>query len=284
MESDCNAHSRHDVDESKALAISKRLRFEVFKRDSFACQYCGAQAPAVLLHVDHIQPRSKDGTSDLTNLITACESCNLGKSNITLSDDSAVVKRKKQLDQLQERREQLELMFEWHKELLEIESEAVDKAADFFVELSGINDIHVNDHGRSSLQKNIRTFGLSEVITSISESLLAYGKDSPDGGLTVESVKESFGKIGPICAVRKKQTSEPYLKALYYIRGILRNRVSSTAGYEDGRCIGALRHAASVSVPVEAIQDLACRVTSWREFYSNLCFMERDYGHQRKAG
>ena len=25
--------------------ISKKLRFEVFKRDSFTCQYCGSKAP-----------------------------------------------------------------------------------------------------------------------------------------------------------------------------------------------------------------------------------------------
>ena len=63
--------------------ISKRIRFEVFKRDYFTCQYCGAQAPAVLLHADHIHPRSKGGDDELMNLVTACESCNLGKSNVS---------------------------------------------------------------------------------------------------------------------------------------------------------------------------------------------------------
>lgn len=32
-------------------AISKRTRFEVFKRDNFTCQYCGKSAPNVLLDV-----------------------------------------------------------------------------------------------------------------------------------------------------------------------------------------------------------------------------------------
>ena len=39
--------------------ISKRVRFEVFKRDNFKCQYCGSEAPRVVLHVDHINPASK---------------------------------------------------------------------------------------------------------------------------------------------------------------------------------------------------------------------------------
>lgn len=54
-------------------ALSKSIRFEVFKRDSFKCQYCGGEAPNVLLHVDHIEPVSKGGTNDITNLITSGE-------------------------------------------------------------------------------------------------------------------------------------------------------------------------------------------------------------------
>ena len=31
----------------KRRAVSKKLRFEIFKRDSFTCQYCGRKAPDV---------------------------------------------------------------------------------------------------------------------------------------------------------------------------------------------------------------------------------------------
>lgn len=65
--------------------ISKRVRFEVFKRDLFKCAYCGRTPPAVVLHVDHIHPVSKGGKNTQDNLITACFDCNLGKSNISLS-------------------------------------------------------------------------------------------------------------------------------------------------------------------------------------------------------
>jgi hypothetical protein len=66
-------------------AISKRVRFEVFKRDQFTCQYCGAHPPGVILHVDHIDPVANGGGNDADNLTTACESCNLGKGAVTLS-------------------------------------------------------------------------------------------------------------------------------------------------------------------------------------------------------
>lgn len=57
------------------------VRFKVLNRDSFTCQYCGQKAPNVELHVDHVIPRSKGGLSSIDNLVTACQDCNLGKSN-----------------------------------------------------------------------------------------------------------------------------------------------------------------------------------------------------------
>lgn len=67
-------------------SISKKKRFEVFKRDGFKCQYCGAHPPAVILHVDHINPVANGGKNHIDNLITACEPCNLGKGARQLSD------------------------------------------------------------------------------------------------------------------------------------------------------------------------------------------------------
>lgn len=66
-------------------AISKRSRFEVFKRDGFVCQYCGNHPPEVVLEVDHIDPVSKGGTDERDNLITSCFNCNRGKSDVLLS-------------------------------------------------------------------------------------------------------------------------------------------------------------------------------------------------------
>jgi 5-methylcytosine-specific restriction endonuclease McrA len=53
-------------------SISKTIRFEGIKRDSFNCQYFGNK----VLDVDHIQPVSQGGTNDLPELITSCFDCN----------------------------------------------------------------------------------------------------------------------------------------------------------------------------------------------------------------
>jgi len=65
-------------------STGKRLRFEVFKRDHFTCQYCGAQPPAIVLVADHIDPVAAGGETTIENLITACEPCNQGKADRSL--------------------------------------------------------------------------------------------------------------------------------------------------------------------------------------------------------
>ncbi len=71
---------------SERIHISKRVRFEVFKRDGFCCQYCGAHPPAVVLEVDHITPVVEGGENDMDNLVTACFACNRGKAANLLTD------------------------------------------------------------------------------------------------------------------------------------------------------------------------------------------------------
>jgi hypothetical protein len=69
----------------KRAALSKKTRFEVFKRDAFACQYCGAHPPKAILECDHIVPVAEGGVNDLDNLVTACFDCNRGKGAVSLS-------------------------------------------------------------------------------------------------------------------------------------------------------------------------------------------------------
>lgn len=66
-------------------ALGQKLRFEVFKRDGFTCQYCGSHPPVVILHVDHITAVANGGSDDIDNLITSCQSCNLGKGATPLN-------------------------------------------------------------------------------------------------------------------------------------------------------------------------------------------------------
>jgi hypothetical protein len=63
------------------MAVSKRLRYEILRRDNHACRDCGAKAPEVKLTVDHVVPVTLGGGDEPANLVAACIDCNAGKSS-----------------------------------------------------------------------------------------------------------------------------------------------------------------------------------------------------------
>lgn len=86
-------------------AISKKTRFEIFKRDGFVCQYCGAHPPVAILEPDHINPVCNGGDNSIDNLITACFDCNRGKSGGLLTSIPKSLKEK--AAEIAEREEQI---------------------------------------------------------------------------------------------------------------------------------------------------------------------------------
>ena len=101
-------------------SFSAKARFEIFKRDKFCCQYCGAHPPDAVLEIDHITAVANGGGNDPDNLITACWKCNRGKSSRKLTNvprsleeqAAEVAEREKQLrgyhDVMQSRRDRIE--------------------------------------------------------------------------------------------------------------------------------------------------------------------------------
>lgn len=63
------------------MAVSKRLRYEIIRRDNGTCRYCGQHAPDVPLTVDHVIPTTLGGTDEPSNLVAACRDCNSGKTS-----------------------------------------------------------------------------------------------------------------------------------------------------------------------------------------------------------
>jgi 5-methylcytosine-specific restriction endonuclease McrA len=70
------------------MSLSVKLRFDIFKRDNFTCQYCRRTSwgDGVKIEVDHIMPRSQGGSDKPSNLITACWECNHGKGTSLVAD------------------------------------------------------------------------------------------------------------------------------------------------------------------------------------------------------
>jgi len=67
------------------------LRFKVLQRDQFRCRLCGRSPATELsckLHVDHVLAFSKGGKTILENLQTLCSTCNVGKSNRSIEQQT----------------------------------------------------------------------------------------------------------------------------------------------------------------------------------------------------
>lgn len=131
-------------------SISKGVRFEVFKRDGFVCQYCGAHPPKVLLHIDHIVPVAEGGGNDMDNLVTACEPCNLGKSATPLTTVPKSLASK--AAEVAEREEQIR----GYNAILQARSDRIDAEAwSIAAELERVEEL--DSYNRRNLQ-SIRLF------------------------------------------------------------------------------------------------------------------------------
>ena len=56
-------------------------RFNLFLRDEFKCQYCGARGDLTL---EHVVPRARGGVTSWQNVVAACSPCNLRKGSRSL--------------------------------------------------------------------------------------------------------------------------------------------------------------------------------------------------------
>lgn len=156
------------------IALSKKTRFEVFKRDGFACQYCGATPPKVILHVDHIHPVAEGGTNDQDNLVTSCESCNQGKGARLLSSTPMPLADKAAL--VAEAEEQLR----GFNEVMEAKRARVEndcwRVAELWMKASCKSSIHKSDF--QSIRNFINKLGLHECLEAME---IAVGR-KPWGG------------------------------------------------------------------------------------------------------
>ena len=231
--------------------ISKKTRFEVFKRDSFTCQYCGLSAPGVILEIDHLEPVSKGGTNDMFNLITACFDCNRGKGKRKISENDTLKKQKEQLKEINLRREQLKMMLEWKNELDKFDNEQLQLVTDKFEELS---EIKINDFAKNQLKKWIKSFGVVEILDCLEISFSQYYRSDED-------IEKVFAYIPKIASMRKRQIQNPALKEINYCKAVLKNRLR----YFDEKFYYQITKDLTLE-DCKALKEVAFICSNWTEF------------------
>jgi len=69
-----------------ASLSSGSVRYEVLKRAKGRCALCGVSVVDSPIDIDHIVPRSRGGSNEISNLQTLCERCNRSKKNRDQTD------------------------------------------------------------------------------------------------------------------------------------------------------------------------------------------------------
>ena len=242
---------------AQRIAVRPKVRFEVFKRDKFTCQYCGRAAPEVVFNCDHIKPVADGGENDPLNLVTSCRACNGGKGATPLSDSSAIEKQRRSLEELEERRQQLEMMVQWRDELSAIRGDVVE----MLTKACSRGNYTPSTSGVASLRKWLRKYTVTELLQAIDESFDVYMSFDSD----LEGWRNAFSKIQVFADIAKQEAERPYLKRLLYIQGILRNRT----GW--GQMLPFLEHLVQSGASVDEIERRAKRtdhITHFTDPYS----------------
>ncbi|MCR4411673.1 MAG: HNH endonuclease [Thermoguttaceae bacterium] len=232
----------------------------MFKRDSFTCQYCGRKAPDVLLEVDHIDPVAKGGAHDILNLITSCKDCNAGKLDRKLNDTTVLDKRHQQLKELQERKEQIEMMFEWQKNLAKLDDHVIEQLSDYWSER--VPGFSLNENGKKALRKLKRRFEVQEIMAAMKTAAETYVR-TENGKPTQDSVELAWKKVGGICNVRRQEEDKPYMQRLLYIRGILRNRLSYL---NEPLALQLMERAVEANANIDSLESFAKTARNWTQW------------------
>ena len=160
------------------MGLSKKTRFEIFKRDLFTCQYCGRRPPDVVLEVDHIIAKAKDGSDHADNLTTSCGECNQGKSDRSLGDTLPIVDEMQRLEAIQEMQERAALLKKQvtvAEALRSSEDDIVETIRDWWVDVVGDDD----RFERESVRKFVQLLPPVKILEAIQSAQARVAGASP---------------------------------------------------------------------------------------------------------
>lgn len=149
------------------MTIKTSTRFKIFERDNFTCQYCGRKPPQVILHADHIHPKSKGGLNDEINLITSCQDCNLGKKDKILKNPLRI-NVKQEIDNLKEAEQQIKEYYKHLKKLSNYKENnpIIDLLCETWKEQSN-NIYSLSEIGKNNLKCLLKNNTAEDIIEAI---------------------------------------------------------------------------------------------------------------------
>jgi len=245
--------------------IRKSVRFEVFKRDSFTCQYCGRKSPdECVLEVDHITPVAAGGRNEILNLVSACRECNAGKSDRSLSDNAKVTVARKQADDASERLEQMKMVANWHKSLAEEDITAVDFLEDIWADECG-GEVQIGEDDRNMLFVLVKQFSFEEVAAALRQCI---GKFIYQADIGFSGGRRAIAAIPNQCKINKINRLNPEDGRTRYLLGILKRRCSYI---NLGTAANLIKQLRECGISFDDMEWYAKKTKCWSQFRDAVC-------------
>jgi hypothetical protein len=165
------------------------------------------------------------------------------------------MKQRAMLDELSERREQLEMMLAWRDGLKKIDEDAVQCVADAW--RSTADGWYLNEAGLKGVKTFLKKVPLAHVLEAIDTAGDKYLTRDDDGKFTAESVNLAWTKVA---AIAKSAMLPDYERQLLYIRGICRNRFTYC---NETKCIQLLKEAYEAGVDLDTLTAIAKEERNW---------------------
>jgi hypothetical protein len=242
----------------------KRIKYEVFEKDSFKCQFCGKGVPLVTLQLIRIQDtQQNDEWLDTAFLSTSCKICEKKKSGV---DEKILNNGYLSIDELEERLQQLKMLINWRRGMLNIRKQQLANLVSYWEKkLPGFS---VDNDQKKFMATYISKYSSDEIKSAMDMAVDKFIKYSDDGILDKNSIRTAFAKIPDICLTKTEIVSTHESDGLQRIHDQLKSNID---GFFDSRRANQwLSYARSWEVQIEDLYKMATSVRSWTQFSVNI--------------
>lgn len=128
----------------------------------------------------------------------------------------------------------------------------------------------ITENGIQRIKLLLKYYSCNEIIEAMDISAATYLDYISKDEVTEESWETAYTKIGNIARVVREKESKPELKDLFYIRGILRNRIRGFNDYNNSEAIYLLKEAYNKNISIDELKLVALRVDDMYDFREEL--------------
>lgn len=125
----------------------------------------------------------------------------------------------------------------------------------------------------------VKKYEVKEIVDAIKTATSQYLRidiNSECGGYSAESIEYAWKKIPGILRLLRSGGFSEDLRKMYYIRGILRNRVYCN----DNVCMQLMKRARELNVDLDSVEEIAKSCRNWSDWRQSIEKYIIEHGHE----